>query len=80
MSAKIYLRLFGTAFLQVMLVGANVVQIARQEYAGAFVVSFLIQCTWWMNVNGTRTSVPLGWLAYACGGACGVVTGMWVAS
>lgn len=72
-----YALLFGRAFLQVALVSANVVQIARGQYGGAFVVGSAISWLWFKNARGAaRIDVAGAAEVYALGAACGTVAGM----
>lgn len=71
--------LFGQGVVYVGLQAANVVQLARHHYTGAFVVGFLISLLWSWNVKGV--AVRSGWagVVYASGAAVGTVLGMFIA-
>lgn len=75
-----YALLFGRAFFQVALVSANVVQIARGQYGGAFVVGSAISYLWFFNARGAALSGLPGAAAvvYALGAGAGTVAGMWL--
>ncbi len=72
----IRLRLFGRAFLQVALVAANVVQIAKGQWVGMFVVGFAISWLWFGNAREAgRSELPGAAMIYALGAGVGTVTG-----
>jgi len=71
-----YLTLFGRAFLQVSLVAANVVQIAKGQYVGMFVVGAAISYLWFGNARSAgRSELPGAAWVYAVGAGCGTVAG-----
>ena len=71
-----YLLLFWRGFLQVSLVAANVVLIARGHYAGMFAVGALISWVWFGNAREAgRSELPGAALTYALGAGLGTVTG-----
>lgn len=73
----VYLGLFGRAFLQVALVALNVAQIAKGNYATAFLTGWAISALWWSNARGAgRSEVRGAALAYSVGAAFGTVAGM----
>lgn len=73
----IYAGLFGRAFLQVALVALNVAQIAKGNYATAFLTGWAISALWWSNARGAgRSEVRGASLAYSVGAAFGTVAGM----
>ena len=70
-------RIFGRAFLQVSLVSLNVSQIARGNYAMAFLTGWAISALWWTNARGAGRSEVRGAAAcYGLGAAFGTVAGM----
>lgn len=71
--------LFGQGVVYVGLQAANVVQLARHHYGGAFVVGFLISLLWSWNVKGVAHRGGFGGVVYATGAAFGTVIGMWLA-
>jgi len=72
-----YLLLFSRAFLQVSLVAANVVQIANEQYLGAFVVGALISLLWFTNARtAALNQLPGAAVVYALGAGTGTVAGM----
>lgn len=74
---KAYAVIFGRAFLQVALVSANVVQIARGHYGGAFMVGCAISWLWFKNARGAaRVDVSGAAEVYALGAGCGTAVGM----
>lgn len=74
-----YLSLFARGFAQVALVSANVVQIARSQYVGAFAVGCAISFVWWTNAHSAAHSdLRWGRPVYALGAGCGTVFGMLV--
>jgi hypothetical protein len=71
-----YLALFGRSFLQVSLVAANVVQIAKGQYVGMFVVGAAISFLWFGNARQAgRSELPGAAVIYALGAGMGTVTG-----
>jgi len=69
-------RLFGQGAIYVGLQATNIVQLARHQYAGAFVVGFLISWLWSWNVKGVVFRSGWGGVIYALGAAVGTVIGM----
>ena len=71
-----YFRLFGRAFLQVALVAANIVQIAKGQYVGMFVVGAAISYLWFGNAREAgRSELPFAAMIYALGAGTGTVVG-----
>lgn len=70
-------RLFGRAFLQVSLVAANVVQIAKGQYLGMFLVGFAISWLWFGNARAAGRG-EAGQIFYALGAGCGTVIGCYL--
>lgn len=70
--------LFGQGCVYVGLQAANVVQLARHHYTGAFVVGFLISLVWSRNVKDI--SCRSGWagVVYSFGAAVGTVLGLFI--
>jgi hypothetical protein len=74
--AREYAWLFGRSFLQVALVAANVVQIAKGQYVGMFVVGAAISFLWFGNARQAgRSELPGAAVIYALGAGLGTVTG-----
>lgn len=74
-----YLRLFLRGFLIVSLTSANVVQISRGHYLGAFGVGFGISFFWWGNAHrAAHTTFRCARETYAFGAAAGTLFGMWI--
>lgn len=74
-----YAVLYGRAFLQVALVSANVVQIAHEQYGGAFVVGTGISLLWFLNARtAAQSALPGAAVIYALGAGSGTVAGMWL--
>lgn len=71
--------LFGQGCIYVGLQAANVVQLARHHYGGAFVVGFLISLLWSWNVKGVANRSGWAGVVYASGAAIGTVAGMFIA-
>lgn len=71
--------LFGQGLIYVGLQAANVAQIARHHYVGAFVVGYLISQLWAWNVKSIAKRSGWGGTVYAVGAAFGTVAGMWLA-
>lgn len=72
-----HVSLFCRAFLQVSLVALNVSQIAKGNYATAFLTGWAISALWWSNARGAgRSDVRGALLAYSVGAAFGTVAGM----
>lgn len=78
MSLKSAARLFFQGCIYVGLQAANVVQLARHHYVGAFIVGFLISLVWSRNVKDI--SCRSGWagVVYSFGAACGTVIGLFI--
>lgn len=71
-----YGRLFFRALLQVSLVAANVVLIARGHWFGMFLIGFSISFLWFGNTReASRSELPLAAVVYALGAGVGTVTG-----
>jgi hypothetical protein len=74
-----HLRLFGRAFLIVLLTAANVRLIGRGLYPAAFVTGFGISFVWWLNTRTAAHSEVRGaQLVYSLGAAVGTMAGMWI--
>lgn len=74
------LRLFGTAFLQVLFVACSTVFIANHQAVGVVVSAFAVSLVWTLNVRQVAIG---GWpdrFVYATGAACGSLTGMYLAA
>jgi len=70
--------LFVQGMVYVGLQAANVVQLARHHFVGAFVVGFLISLLWGWNVKGVAFRCGWGGVVYAAGAAVGTVIGMFI--
>jgi hypothetical protein len=71
-----YLMLFGRAFLQVALIAANIVQVAKGQYVGMFIVGAAISFLWFGNAREAgRSELPGAAVIYALGAGMGTVTG-----
>jgi hypothetical protein len=71
------LHLFWRGFVIVLLTSANVGQIARGHYGGAFLGGTAISFVWWGNSRGAaRSEVRFAREAYAFGAGCGTLCGM----
>lgn len=72
-----HLAIFLRGFVIVTLTAANVGQIARGHYGGAFLGGTAISFVWWGNSRGAAHSDV--WCArecYAAGAGCGTLFGM----
>jgi hypothetical protein len=77
--ARSYAALFGRSFLQVALVAANVVQLAKGQYIGSFIVGTAISWLWFGNAREAgRNDLPGAAFAYALGAGFGTVTGLFL--
>ncbi|MBX3288344.1 MAG: hypothetical protein KF855_03270 [Acidobacteria bacterium] len=71
--------LFGTGFIQVLLVCVNTWQIAHAKWLGVFVVGFLISYVWTWNVKKVAFGGQKDRFIYALGAAVGAVAGLMIA-
>jgi hypothetical protein len=72
-----YLSLFGRGFAIVALTAANIVQITRGRYVGAFLFGAGISYVWWLNAHSAAHSdLKYAQVTYALGAGCGTVCGM----
>lgn len=72
-----HVAIFLRGFLIVTLTAANVGQIARGHYGGAFVGGTAISFVWWGNSRGAAHSdVRFARECYAFGAGLGTLTGM----
>ena len=67
--------LAGRGFVLVGLVSWQTVNLQRGGAGRVWCGAFLLGCVWYTNVLATVQEVPLGWLFYAGGSACGAVIG-----
>ena len=74
--AQIAVSLFGSGFLQVLLVSANAWQIAHEKYVGAFIIAFAISLCWSWNVRKIAFGSFIDRLWYCLGAAFGCLGGM----
>jgi uncharacterized membrane protein len=75
------MRAFTTAFLQVMFVCSNTVMIAKQNYPGIVICSFLISLLWTMNVKaalGTWQTRMFYCAGASSGALVGVIISNWI--
>lgn len=73
---KALLALFGTGWVQTLLVSANIVQVSKEQYIGAAVVGFFISLVWTLNVKSVAFG---GWterIVYSAGAMAGTTMGM----
>ncbi len=68
--------LFLQGLVYVGLQAANIAQIAKRHYVGAFLVGYLISWLWSLNVKGVAFRSGWGAVWYALGAGCGTITGM----
>lgn len=73
-------KLFGSGFLQVILVAVNTYQIANGKVLGALVVGFLISFTWSFNVKRIAFGTLADRVVYSLGAAVGSAGGLLLAS
>jgi hypothetical protein len=74
------IRLFCTAFLQVMFVACSTVFIARQHTAGIAASGFAVSLIWTLNVRQVAIGSWTDRIIYATGAACGSVCGAYMAA
>lgn len=72
------MKLIATGFIQVMLVAVNTVLLARSNYIGVTVVSFLISFVWSYNVKRTALGTLDDRLLYSTGAALGGLSGLYL--
>lgn len=70
--------LFFRGVVYVGLQAANVVQLARHHYVGAFIVGFLISLLWSWNVKAVATRDGWAGVVYSFGAAVGTVLGLYI--
>lgn len=73
-------KLFGTGFLQVLLVAVNTWQIAHARWFGCAVVGFLISYVWTWNVKKIAFGTHADRVIYASGAAVGTLSGLALAT
>lgn len=69
-------KLFGTGFLQVVLVAINTYQISHELYVGAFIVGFGISFVWSFNVKRIAFGTFNDRVVYALGAGLGSLLGL----
>lgn len=79
MTARTGGALFFRGVVYVGLQAANVVQLAKHHYGGAFVVGFLISLLWSWNVKAVATRNGWAGVVYSFGAAVGTVVGLYIA-
>ena len=72
------IRLFLTAYLQVLLVSANTYFISRVAWLGVAVCSFGISYVWTLNVKKISASNLIERVTYAAGAMFGGLTGVFI--
>lgn len=70
------MRILATGFLQVLLVAVNTVLLARSNYIGVTVVSFLISFVWSWNVRKVAFGGMTDRVLYSAGAALGGLSGL----
>lgn len=78
METRLAVSLFARGVIYVGLQAANVVQLSKHHYVGAFAVGFLISLLWSWNVKDVAARGGWGGVVYAGGAAVGTVLGMWL--
>ena len=79
METRLAVSLFMRGVVYVGLQAANVVQLSKHHYVGAFVVGFLISLLWSWNVKDVAARGGWGGVVYAAGAALGTVLGLFIA-
>lgn len=74
------MKLFITAFLQVFLVSANTLFIARVFYPGIAIAAFLISYFWSVNVKKIAIGGVSDRIVYCSGAMCGGLLGVFFAN
>lgn len=79
LKSKERVKLFGTGFVQVILVAVNTYLIAKHRFAETFVVGFLISFVWSLNVRKVAFGTMEDRIAYSLGAAFGSLSGLYIA-
>ena len=74
------MKLYFTAFLQVLFVSINTVLLAKGYYAGVFFAAFTISFLWCFNISRVALGSLRQKLVYSFGAACGSVCGLYFTS
>ncbi len=69
------IKLFGTAFMQVLFVSANIYFVSNSMWVAVAVTSFLISYLWTINVKKIAISNIIDRLIYSTGAMVGGVAG-----
>ena len=72
------LKLFTTGFLQVFFVSANTYFLAKEQYLGVSIASFMISFIWAYNVKKVAFGSFLDKFIYALGANAGALLGLFV--
>lgn len=72
------IKLFTTGFLQVFFVSANTYFLAKEQYLGVSVASFMISFIWAYNVKKVAFGGFLDKVIYALGANAGALLGLFV--
>lgn len=72
------LKLFSTGFLQVFFVSANTYFLAKEQYLGVSVASFMISFIWAYNVKKVAFGGFWDKVIYALGANAGALLGLFV--
>ena len=72
------LKLFITGFLQVFFVSANTYFLAREQYLGVSVASFMVSMIWTYNVKKVVFGGLLDKIIYAFGANAGALLGLFI--
>jgi hypothetical protein len=70
--------IFRTSFLQVFMVAVNTVFLAKGQYIGVAVASFMISWLWVSNVKKANIASRADQFIYAFGAMCGGLFGLWL--
>jgi hypothetical protein len=73
---KAIITLFGTGWVQTLLVSANIVQVSKEQYVGAALVGFFISLVWTLNVKSVAFGGWVERISYSAGAMAGTITGM----
>lgn len=74
------IKLFGSGFIQVILVAINTYQIANNKILGTVIFGFLISFVWSFNVRKIAFGTMTDRIVYALGAAGGSATGLVIAT
>jgi len=74
------MKLFITAFLQVFLVAANTLFIAKCFYPGVAAAAFLVSFFWTYNVKRISIAIMKDRIVYCLGAMLGALSGVYIAN